>query len=90
LDQYLPQCEKTYSATEVGKMLGLSSTKVGMIANRHGLKTPEYGMFVLDKSRYSAKEVETFRYNALGVERIRELVQGVDSNGEMEEPHDDH
>ena len=71
-------------------MLGLSAVKVGTIANRHGLKTSEHGMFVLDKSRYSAKEVETFRYNALGVARIRDIVQGMDNNEEMEKPHDDH
>ena len=71
-------------------MLGLSSTKVGMIANRHGLKTPEYGMFVLDKSRYSAKEVETFRYNALGVERIREIAGGADDKGETKDVHDEY
>ena len=66
-------------------MFGLSAVKVGTIANRHGLKTSENGMFVLDKSRYSAKEVEAFRYNERGVERIGEIVQGADNSGEMEE-----
>ncbi len=34
MGNYLPQVEKTYSATEVGKMLGISSNKVGSIANK--------------------------------------------------------
>lgn len=62
--------EKTYSATEVGSILGISSNKIGSIANKCGLKTPEYGQYVLDKSRYSAKQVETFRYNQKGIDAI--------------------
>lgn len=70
----LPKVEKTYSATEVGEMLGgLSSQKIGKIANQHGLKTDEYGITVLDKSPYSPKEVPAFRYNQKGVEKLAEL-----------------
>ena len=59
----LPVVErKTYSATEIGKELGISANKVGIIANKHNLKTNEYGSLFHDKSRYSNKEVETFRY----------------------------
>lgn len=57
---YLPEVEKTYSAKEVGEMLGISANKVGRIANANGLKTPEYGRYVADKSKNSDKEVETF------------------------------
>ena len=32
------------------------------MANKYGLKTPEYGAWFVDKSPYSNKEVETFRY----------------------------
>lgn len=71
----LPETEQTYSATEVGKMLGgLSSMKIGLTANKHGLKTEEYGITVLDKARHSAKQVPTFRYNRKGVERLAELL----------------
>ena len=70
---YLPQVEKTYSAEEVGKMLGISANKVGRLANKNGLKTPEYGRLVADKSKYSDKEVETFRYNVNGVKALQEL-----------------
>lgn len=59
----LPKAErKTYSATEVGERLGISSNKVGSIANKHNLKTEEYGLMVWDKSQYSSKQVETWRY----------------------------
>ncbi|WP_195618288.1 Rha family transcriptional regulator [Clostridium paraputrificum] len=59
----LPAVErKTYSATEIGKELGISANKVGILANKHNLKTDEYGKLFHDKSRYSSKEVESFRY----------------------------
>ncbi len=69
----LPKVEKTYSATEVGEMLGISANKVGRLANANGLKTPEYGRYVADKSKNSDKEVETFRYNETGVKVLQEL-----------------
>lgn len=70
---YLPEVEKTYSAKEVSEMLGISANKVGRIANANGLKTPEYGRYVADKSKNSDKEVETFRYNETGVKVLQEL-----------------
>jgi len=72
---YRPPVETTYSATEIGAMLGVSAHRIGKLANDHGLKTEEYGITVLDKSRSSDKIVPTFRYNAKGVEKLRELVQ---------------
>ena len=60
---YRPQLEKrTYSATEIGKQLGVSANKVGKITNAHNLKTNEYGVRVLDKARGHSKQVETWRY----------------------------
>ena len=59
----LPEVTKTtYSATEIGKMLNISANKVGSLANKNNLKTEEYGKWFYDKSRYSNKEVETFKY----------------------------
>ena len=59
----LPVAErKTYSATEIGNELGITSTKVGILANKYNLKNDEYGKLFHDKSRYSSKEVESFRY----------------------------
>ena len=60
---YRPQLEKrTYSATEIGKQLGVSANKVGKITNAHNLKTNEYGVRVLDKARGHNKQIENFRY----------------------------
>lgn len=75
LGEYLPEVEKTYSATEVGNALGITAAKVGKIANTHGLKTDEYGITVMDKSRYSSKEVPSFRYNERGKSKIKEILE---------------
>ena len=75
LGEYLPKTEKTYSASEVGNALGISANKVGKIANAYGLKTEEYGVFVMDKSRYSSKDVTSFRYNEKGKKKIREILK---------------
>lgn len=67
--------ERTYTATEVGKMLGgISANKVGKLANKHNLKISEYGKYVWDKSRHSDKQVETWRYNAKGIEALRDVL----------------
>lgn len=70
----LPETEKTYSATDIAKMLNVSSNFIGKIANKNNLKSKGYGMYVMDKSKYSTKEVQTFRYNEKGFNRIKELV----------------
>ncbi len=79
---YLPETEKTYSAEEIGKMLGITANKVGRIANTYELKTAEYGVFKLDKSRYSNKEVENFYYNQRGVEKIQQIYQKMANKAE--------
>lgn len=72
----LPQVqEKTYSATEVGKMFGVSANKIGSVAIRHDLKVQGYGAWVKDKARFSNKEVETFRYNDKAVEEIGKILK---------------
>ena len=43
--------EKTYSAQEIGKKLGISANKVGMLANRNHLKTKQYGAWVNDVAK---------------------------------------
>ncbi len=71
--------ERTYTAAEVGAMLGgISANKVGRVANQNGLKTPEYGTEVWDKSPHSAKQVPTWRYNDKAVEALRQLLEGPD------------
>ncbi|MDF3864200.1 phage antirepressor N-terminal domain-containing protein [Pseudomonas denitrificans (nom. rej.)] len=72
----LPKVEEhLMSAGEVGEKLGVSANKIGRLANAHGLKVAEYGEVRLDKSRYSAKQVETFCYNAAALERFQELLE---------------
>ena len=59
----LPELEeKTYSATEIGELLGVTANRVGLLTNRYDLKTEQYGQWFKDKSRYSDKEVSSFRY----------------------------
>lgn len=71
----LPEVSKrTYSATEIGDMLGVSANMIGILANRNNMKTEEYGKKFYDKSRYSNKEVETFRYYDNAIERFKELI----------------
>jgi len=70
----MPTIDKTYTATEIGAALGVTSTKIGKLANANNLKTDEYGITVLDKSPYSSKQVPAFRYNECGFEKLRELV----------------
>lgn len=66
--------EKTFSATEIGDILGVSANKIGKISNLYKMKTPEYGKFFYDKSRYSNKEVETFRYYEKAINKFKELI----------------
>ena len=73
----LPMVEqKTYTATEIGNMLGISANKVGKIANEHCLKNDENGKFFYDKSRYSNKTVESFRYYYSAVDKFRDILKG--------------
>lgn len=67
--------QKSYSAGEVGKMLGISANKVGSIANKSNLKTEEFGHWVHDKSPYSSKEVESFRYYDNAVAEIKKILE---------------
>lgn len=70
--------ERTYSAAEVGEMLGgVSANAIGRAANRNGLKTPEYGKEVWDKSPHSSKQVQSWRYNDKAVARLREIFWNV-------------
>lgn len=68
--------EKTYSATEIARMLGTNANKIGKLANAHHLKTAEYGKLFYDKSPNSCKEVETFRYYSTAIEVFRRLLNG--------------
>jgi phage anti-repressor protein len=70
----VPEVEKLYSAAEIGEMCGISANMVGRLANEFGLKTEEYGKFVLDKSPYSVKQVTAFRYKEQTANKIKEFL----------------
>ena len=53
---------KTYSATEIGDKLGVSSNKIGRIANKHNLKISKYGEYYINKAKGHDKQIETFRH----------------------------
>lgn len=73
---YRPEAEKTLRATEIGKELGITANKVGRLAKAYDLKTEEYGIWVMDKSRHSSKQVSSFRYNEKGKKAIKKIVKG--------------
>ena len=66
--------EKHYTAGEIGDMFGVTAQRIGIIANANGLKTEEYGKWFHDKSRYSNKEVDSFRYNAKAIEQFKKIL----------------
>ena len=70
----LPKTEKTYSAGEVGEMLGVSANRIGRTANKNNLKTDEYGVTVLDVAP-NGKQIPTFRYNERAVKKFKELLE---------------
>ena len=71
----LPKSErKTYTATEIGEKVGISAKRVGSIAKNKNLKTDEYGYWAFDKSKYSNKQVESFRYYDNVVDEIKKYV----------------
>lgn len=68
--------EKFYSATEIGKKLGISANKVGRISNSLNLKADqpgqnEYGRWSNSKSKNSDKEVPQWLYTDKGLIAIK-------------------
>lgn len=75
----LPKVEEhLHTAGDIADMLGVSPQKIGRLANKHDLKTEQYGMYVWDKAKHSDKQVEAFRYNTEGVKALRHLIHGAD------------
>ena len=78
-DEYilpLPRLEqKTYSAEEIGNILGVSKQKIGRLATKYELKSDENGYLVADKSPYSNKQVESFRYFEHVIEKFRKVLE---------------
>ena len=73
---YRPQIsQQTYSASEIGERLGISGNKVGRLTKAHNLKTEAYGLWVLDQSAHSNKQVSNFRYYLNVVPALKALIQ---------------
>ena len=71
----LPKLEqKMYYAGEIADMLGTSAQKIGLLANKNGMKTKEYGEWYKDKAKNANKEVDVFKYNSKAIDRFRELL----------------
>ena len=68
--------EKTLSASEIGEILGITANMVGILTNRHGLKTAEYGAYFNDKARGHNKEVQTFRYYESVIPVLEAILRG--------------
>lgn len=76
-----PAHEKTYTATEIGEMVGLSANMIGRFAIANKLKTDDYGHWVLDKSPHSGKQVSSFVYNERGKNELVEVCRAVKTEG---------
>lgn len=63
-----------WSATELGRELGVSAQAIGRLANQHQLKRPAFGEYRLDQAANSRKQVQTFYYNQLGRHRLESLL----------------
>ncbi len=64
---------KTFTAKEIGEILGISANMVGILTNRHKLKTDQYGAWFNDKAKGHNKEVSSFRY----FENIVPVLKGI-------------
>lgn len=66
--------EKFYTTTELAGEFGVSSQKLGRIANKYLAKAPENGEYRLSQSQHSSKQVEQFYWNEKGKRVLHELV----------------
>lgn len=71
----LPKSEKrAYSATEIGDMFGISANKIGRLANKHKLKSPEYGEYRRTLTTHG-KELDTWVYYDEALPIIESLIK---------------
>lgn len=71
----LPEADqKTYSASDIGEMFGVSRQTIGRLANANGLKTEEFGKVFYDKASHCDKQVESFRYYESVIPEFRRLL----------------
>lgn len=67
--------ERTYSAQEVGDILGISANLVGRLANKCDLKDDAHGQWFKDKAKHSDKEVSSFRYYECAIDEMRQALE---------------
>jgi hypothetical protein len=75
----LPEAERFYSAAEIGEMCDISPGLVEQVVNELGLKTDDYGMFILSENPDNGKQTVTFQYRAKAVGEIREFLDDMKS-----------
>lgn len=72
-----PGIGKLFTATEIANSVGdgCSKAKVGKMAKAQNMQTDpsEYGIWALDKSPYSSKQIRSFRYNEKGKAELLRL-----------------
>ncbi len=56
-------------------MLGVPATIIGKLANKHNLKTPEYGEWYRSKSESSVKEVDTWVYYDSAIPVFKQILE---------------
>lgn len=71
----MPEIEKTYTASEIAKDTEVSRFLIGRLAHVHGLKTREFGLWVLNTIPSLGKQLPHFRYNEKGKAKLLELVE---------------
>ena len=72
----LPRLEqKSYTAEEIGSILGISANMVGRIENKHDLKNDRYGYLAQDKAKHCDKSVESFRYFEHAIDEFKKYIQ---------------
>ncbi|MGF1727027.1 hypothetical protein [Photobacterium nomapromontoriensis] len=76
-----------FSATDISKELGCSAQKIGRVANKHKLKTNQYGEWRLDQAANSRKQIETFWYNDAGKQRLTEIIGNDHGNNSISKSH---
>jgi prophage antirepressor-like protein len=72
--------QKTYSAGEIGQVLGISGNMVGRLAIANNLKTDQYGVWCNDKAKGHNKEIPNFRYFESVIPVMQNLVKTEKSN----------
>jgi phage anti-repressor protein len=80
-----PEAEKLYSAAEIGEMYGMNTGTIERIVSLLGLKTDEYGMFLLTEDLENTDQELVFYYKREVMDRIQEFLCPADCTREHKE-----